>query len=66
LGINWAKESLDKIRDELDKKYIIIQNIINKEKFILHYYTGISEDTYGEITDPKEFDFVVSTFQSIE
>ncbi len=51
---------------ELDKKYIIIQNIINKEKFILHYYPGISEDTYGEITDPEEFDFVVSTFQSIE
>ncbi|NMM61629.1 DUF1292 domain-containing protein [Clostridium sp. P21] len=51
---------------ELDNKYIIIQNIMNKEKFILHYYPGISEDTYGEITDPEEFDFIVSTFQSID
>ncbi|AKA71153.1 hypothetical protein [Clostridium scatologenes] len=51
---------------EVDNKYIIIQNIITKEKFILHYYPGISEDTYGEITDPEEFDFIVSTFQSIE
>ncbi len=51
---------------ELDSKYIIIQNIVSKEKFILHYYPGISEDTYGEITDPEEFDFVVSSFQSID
>lgn len=51
---------------EVDNKYIIIQNVITKEKFILHYYPGISEDTYGEITDPEEFDFIVSTFQSIE
>lgn len=51
---------------ERDTKYIVIENIVNKEKFILHYYPGISEDTYGEITDPEEFDFVVSTFQSLE
>jgi hypothetical protein len=51
---------------ELDNKYIIIQNIISKEKFILHYYPGISEDTYGEITDAEEFDFVVSSFQSVD
>ncbi|WPC41989.1 DUF1292 domain-containing protein [Clostridium sp. JS66] len=51
---------------EVDNKYIIIQNVLTKEKFILHYYPGISEDTYGEITDPEEFDFIVSTFQSIE
>lgn len=51
---------------EVDNKYIIIQNVVTKEKFILHYYPGISEDTYGEITDPEEFDFIVSTFQSIE
>jgi hypothetical protein len=51
---------------ELNNKYIIIQNIINSEKFILNYYPGISEDTYGEITDPEEFDFVVSSFQSID
>lgn len=51
---------------ELDRKYIIIENLITKEKFILHYYPGISEDSYGEITDPEEFDFIVSTYQGIE
>lgn len=51
---------------ELDRRYIIIQNYINKEKFILYYYPGISEDNYGEISDPNEFDFIVATFQSIE
>lgn len=51
---------------ETDTKYIVIENIITKEKFILYYYPGISEDTYGEINDPEEFDFVVSTFQSLE
>lgn len=51
---------------ELDKKYIIIENLITKEKFILYYYPGISEDSYGEISDPGEFDFIVSTYQSIE
>jgi len=51
---------------ELDRKYIIIENLITKEKFILHYYPGISEDSYSEITDPEEFDFIVSTYQSLE
>lgn len=51
---------------EVDQKYIIIENMITKEKFILHYYPGISEDEYGEIKDSEEFDFIVSTFQSIE
>lgn len=51
---------------ELDKKYIITENLITKEKFILNYYPGISEDSYGEITDPEEFDFIVSTYQGIE
>jgi hypothetical protein len=50
----------------LNRKYIIIENILSKEKFILYYYPGISEDNYGEITDGEEFDFIVSTFQSIE
>ncbi|WP_446898236.1 DUF1292 domain-containing protein [Clostridium sp. LBM24168] len=51
---------------ELNRKYIIIQNILTKEKFILYYYPGISEDNYGEITDADEFDFIVSTFQSVD
>lgn len=51
---------------QLDRKYIIIENTLSKEKFILYYYPGISEDSYGEISDAEEFDFIVSTFQSIE
>lgn len=51
---------------ENNTKYIITQDIVTKEKFILYYYPGISEDTYGEITDPNEFDFIVSTFQSVD
>lgn len=49
-----------------DKLYIIIEGISTKEKYVLYYYPGISEDTYGEITDEEEFDFVVSTFESVE
>lgn len=51
---------------ELDRKYIMIRNLRTNEKFILYYYPGISEDTYGEITDSEEFDFVVSTFEGTE
>jgi hypothetical protein len=51
---------------EIDQRYIIIENLTSREKFILHYFPGISEDSYGEISDAKEFDFIVSTFQSIE
>lgn len=50
---------------QLDQKYIIIKNVRSDEKFVLYYYPGISEDTYGEITDAEEFDFVVSTFESL-
>lgn len=48
-----------------DMKYIVIENIDTDEKFILHYFPGISEDTYGEITDPEEFDKIVSIYQSL-
>lgn len=50
---------------EKDQRYIIIEGISTKEKFILYYYPGISEDTYGEISDPQEFDFIVATYNSI-
>ena len=46
-------------------KYIVIENISTDEKFILHYFPGISEDTYGEISDPEEFDNIVSVYQSL-
>lgn len=49
----------------LDKKYIVIYNPLSEEKFILYYYTAIDEDSYGEITDNTEFDFIASTFEGI-
>lgn len=49
-----------------DKRYIIIEGLTSRDKYILYYYPGISEDTYGEITDETEFDFIVSTFESVE
>jgi hypothetical protein len=49
-----------------NQKYIIIDNIRTDEKFVLYYYPGISEDNYGEISNPEEFDYVVSTYQSVE
>lgn len=49
-----------------DQKYIILQSITRDEKLILYYYPGIKEDTYGEIKDEDEFDFIASTFESVE
>ena len=49
-----------------DKKYIVIQNMKDKQIFILYYYTGISEDTYGEISNATEFDYVNATFESVD
>lgn len=49
-----------------DIRYIIIEGMSTKEKFVLYYYPGISEDTYGEISDEGEFDDIVSTFESVE
>lgn len=51
---------------EKDEMYIIMEGIISKEKYVLYYYPGISEDTYGEITDEEEFDFIVQTYESLE
>lgn len=49
-----------------NQKYIIIRNLRTDEKFVLYYFSGISEDSYGEITDAEEFDYIVSTYQSVE
>lgn len=46
-----------------DKKYIIIQSVQQRNKFVLYYYPGIVEDTYGEIDDSEEFDLVVTTYE---
>ncbi|MEG0641696.1 MAG: DUF1292 domain-containing protein [Clostridium sp.] len=48
-----------------DKRYIIIQEIKSGEKFILYYYPGISESSFGEITDSDEFDFIVNSYEKI-
>lgn len=49
-----------------DRRYIIIEGLSSKDKYILYYYPGISEDTYGEISDEQEFDFIVSTYEGID
>ena len=52
---------------EKDQKYIIIQNIKDfNDKYILYYNTGIDQDTYGEIKDAEEFDFILSTFEGMD
>ena len=51
----------------LDNLYILLENITNSsDKLVLYYYPGIKEDSYGEITDAAEFDFVIETYQSAE
>lgn len=49
-----------------DQKYIITENLRTDEKFVLYYEPGISEDSFGEIKDEDEFDFIVQTYQSVE
>jgi hypothetical protein len=66
-GIKDRYKVLATIYDaQRDKQYIIIEGIGNRDKFVLYYYPGIIEDTYGEISDEKEFDYVVSTFEGVE
>lgn len=49
---------------QLDKYYIVLENISDSNnKLILYYYPSIKEDSYGEITDGEEFDFIVETFE---
>lgn len=49
----------------LDNLYILLENLNDSnDKLVLYYYPGIKEDSYGEITDPKEFDFIVETYQN--
>lgn len=52
---------------KLDKLYILLQNSSDSsDKLVLYYYPGIKEDSYGEITNAEEFDFVVETYQCAE
>ncbi|URZ18198.1 DUF1292 domain-containing protein [Clostridium felsineum] len=55
------------VQDALeDKRYILIENLMNSERFILYYTPGISEDSYGEITDEKDFNFAASAYENLE
>lgn len=55
------------VQDALeDKRYILIENIHDKERFILYYYPKLPEDTYGEITDEKDFNFAASAYENVE
>ncbi|MGL4772056.1 MAG: DUF1292 domain-containing protein [Clostridium sp.] len=52
---------------ELDNLYIILQNVADSnDKLVLYYHPGLREDTYGEITDVEEFDYVVEVFQQAD
>jgi hypothetical protein len=49
----------------LDNLYILLENCSNSnDKLVLYYYPGIREDSFGEITDPAEFDFIIETYQN--
>lgn len=49
----------------LNNLYILLENLSNSDdKLVLYYYPGIREDTYGEINNPEEFDFIVETYQN--
>lgn len=49
-----------------DKRYILIENIMNKERFILYYYPKLPEDDYGEITNEDDFNFAAGAYENVE
>lgn len=54
------------VQDALkDKRYILIENISNDERFILYYYPGIKEDSYGEITNEDDFNFAAEAYDNL-
>ncbi|MVX63668.1 DUF1292 domain-containing protein [Clostridium chromiireducens] len=65
-GVSSTYTALAVVEDcKLDKLYILLENLRNSDdKLVLYYYPGIREDSFGEITDPKEFDFIVETYQN--
>lgn len=44
--------------------FIIIE--LRGEKFVLYYYPGISEDTYGEISDVEDFNFALNAYEQVD
>lgn len=49
-----------------DKRYILIENRLNKERFILYYYPKLPEDDYGEITDETDFNFAAGAYENVD
>lgn len=49
---------------EYNQLFIIIEN--SEEKFVLYFYPGISEDTYGEISDVEDFNFAIGAFEKVD
>lgn len=49
-----------------DKRYILIENKFNKERFILYYYPKLPEDDYGEITDEADFNYAAEAYENVE
>lgn len=65
-GITNNFEVLAVMQDlQEDKRYIFLEGIGNDEKYVLYYYPGISDNKYGEITDPEEFDRVIAAYQGL-
>lgn len=58
-------KALATIKDStLDKRYILIENIVDKDdKFILYYYPTLSGDEFGEIEDVNEFDTIAGVYE---
>lgn len=58
-------KTLATIKDcNLDKRYILIENIVDKDdKFILYYYPTLSGDEFGEIEDVNEFDTIAGIYE---
>lgn len=67
-GISSKYNVLAIVEDcSLNNLYILLENLNNSnDKLVLYYYPGIKEDSYGEITNPEEFDFIVETYQNAE
>lgn len=49
---------------EYNQLFILIES--RGEKFVLYYYPGTSEDTYGEVTDVEDFNFAIDAYEKID
>lgn len=67
-GMSSKYKALSVVEDcTLNNLYILLENIANSnDKLVLYYYPGIRDDSFGEITDPNEFDFIVEAYQNAE